>query len=99
MKSTWQTQLLAANQQIANYIQSKLALKDYPIYSSVDMRDAGFKAAIVDTNLFPAGFNNLFHTDVVYIGSLFKKIVQTKAPNATQLLFIIEVWSIKRGVV
>ena len=90
MKSTWQTQLLAANQQIANYIQSKLALKDYPIYSSVDMRDAGFKAAIVDTNLFPAGFNNLFHTDVDYIGSLFKKIIQAKAPNATQLLFIIE---------
>ncbi|MDY6968646.1 MAG: glutamate--cysteine ligase [Spirochaetota bacterium] len=30
-----------------------------PIYSSFDIRDSGYKAAIVDSNLFPAGFNNL----------------------------------------
>lgn len=30
-----------------------------PIYSSVDLRNAGFKLAPIDTNLFPAGFNNL----------------------------------------
>lgn len=30
-----------------------------PVYSSVDLRNAGFKLAPVDTNLFPAGFNNL----------------------------------------
>lgn len=30
-----------------------------PFYASVDLRNAGFKVAPVDTNLFPAGFNNL----------------------------------------
>lgn len=30
-----------------------------PITSSVDLRHAGFKLTPVDTNLFPAGFNNL----------------------------------------
>lgn len=30
-----------------------------PITTSVDLRNAGFKLANVDTNLFPAGFNNL----------------------------------------
>lgn len=30
-----------------------------PLTSSVDLRHAGFKIAPVDTNLFPAGFNNL----------------------------------------
>ena len=30
-----------------------------PLMSSVDLRHAGFKLAPVDTNLFPAGFNNL----------------------------------------
>lgn len=30
-----------------------------PITSSVDLRNAGFKLTPVDTNLFPAGFNNL----------------------------------------
>jgi len=29
-----------------------------PFYSSVDLRNSGFKLALVDTNLFPAGFNN-----------------------------------------
>ena len=30
-----------------------------PFYASVDIRNAGFKISPVDTNLFPAGFNNL----------------------------------------
>lgn len=30
-----------------------------PIYGSVDLRNAGFKLAPVDMNLYPAGFNNL----------------------------------------
>jgi len=30
-----------------------------PIYSSFDVRDSGSKVAIVDANVFPAGFNNL----------------------------------------
>ena len=30
-----------------------------PLTSSVDIRDAGFKCSPVDTNLYPAGFNNL----------------------------------------
>ena len=30
-----------------------------PFYASVDLRNAGFKMAPVDANLFPAGFNNL----------------------------------------
>ena len=30
-----------------------------PFYASVDLRYAGFKLAPIDTNLFPAGFNNI----------------------------------------
>ena len=30
-----------------------------PFYASVDIRNAGYKIAPVDTNLFPSGFNNL----------------------------------------
>lgn len=43
------------NQWLASYEGSK----ELPIYSSVDIREAGFKMAVVDTNIFPAGFNNL----------------------------------------
>lgn len=39
-----------------------------PFYSSVDVRASAYKVAPVDTNLFPAGFNNLCeqdHDDVI----------------------------------
>jgi glutamate--cysteine ligase len=34
-----------------------------PVYSSYDIRDACYKAAIVDANIFPAGFNNICEID------------------------------------
>ena len=33
--------------------------EELPLYTSVDIRDAQCKRAVVDTNLFPSGFNNL----------------------------------------
>ena len=36
---------------------------DVPIYGSVDIRDAGWKIAVVDANQFPAGFNNTSESD------------------------------------
>lgn len=35
----------------------------FPIYSSFDIRDAGFKVSPVDANIFPAGFNNICSSD------------------------------------
>ena len=35
----------------------------FPIYSSFDIRDAGFKIGPVDANIFPAGFNNVCQID------------------------------------
>jgi len=39
----------------------RMKWQDYsaPFYASIDLRNSGFKIAPVDTNLFPAGFNNL----------------------------------------
>jgi glutamate--cysteine ligase len=34
-----------------------------PFYCSIDLRDAGFKIVPVDSNLFPAGFNNICPED------------------------------------
>lgn len=39
-------------------------LKNVPFYSSIDIRDAGFKLAPIDANLFPAGFNNICDDDL-----------------------------------
>lgn len=41
------------------WFRRQFSLSPAPFYASVDLRNAGFKLAPVDTNLFPAGFNNL----------------------------------------
>lgn len=41
------------------WFREQWKLTPAPFYASVDLRHAGFKLAPVDTNLFPAGFNNL----------------------------------------
>lgn len=44
---------------IETWFRKKWKATPAPLTSSVDLRHAGFKLAPVDTNLFPAGFNNL----------------------------------------
>ena len=44
---------------IERWFQLEWLGKSAPIYSSVDVRNAGFKLTQVDTNLFPGGWNNL----------------------------------------
>ena len=45
--------------EIESWFRSQWRNTVEPFYSSVDIRNAGYKIAPVDTNLFPAGFNNL----------------------------------------
>ena len=51
--------LLDKKEQVESWLQARLARHDPLPYASVDLRNAGFKVAAVDTNCFPAGFNNL----------------------------------------
>src|SRR6267154_6693305 len=61
-----------------------------PIYSSVDIRDAGFKIAVVDTNLFPAGFNNLCEHGIADAVGLIKSAIQKRVPDAKKVLIAAE---------
>ena len=76
--------------QLNGYLQSFIDIKSMPIYSSVDVRDSGFKVSIVDTNLFPAGFNNLDQTRASSISSQFDSIIQHKCPGVRKVLLVIE---------
>ncbi|MFV1996763.1 MAG: glutamate--cysteine ligase [Acidiferrobacterales bacterium] len=51
--------LLDHQAQIEQWFRAQWRQTPAPLYASVDLRNAGFKLAPVDTNLFPAGFNNL----------------------------------------
>ena len=45
--------------QIEGWFRNQWLKYPAPFYSSIDIRNSGFKISPVDTNLFPAGFNNL----------------------------------------
>ncbi len=51
--------LLRRQTAIEQWLRRQWLATPAPFYASVDLRNAGFKLAPVDTNLFPAGFNNL----------------------------------------
>jgi glutamate--cysteine ligase len=51
--------VIAAQPDIEHWFRRQWMEHNAPFYSSVDLRNSGFKLAPVDTNLFPGGFNNL----------------------------------------
>lgn len=51
--------ILDRQSRIESWFRSQWRKTPAPLYASVDLRNAGYKIAPVDTNLFPAGFNNL----------------------------------------
>jgi glutamate--cysteine ligase len=48
---------------LSDWFCQKTKNLSYPIYSSYDIRDAGFKISNVDANIYPAGFNNICPAD------------------------------------
>ena len=61
-----------------------------PFYTSIDIRNSGYKIAPVDTNLFPAGFNNLDKDlEFLYISAL-QHAMERISPKITKVLIISE---------
>lgn len=61
-----------------------------PIYGSMDLRNAGFKLAPVDTNLFPAGFNNLNPDGMPLYVQAMQATIAEIGPDITRILLIPE---------
>lgn len=61
-----------------------------PFYASVDLRNAGYKLAPVDTNLFPAGFNNLNHSFDPLVVHAIQSAVEHACPEARGMLIVPE---------
>jgi glutamate--cysteine ligase len=47
-----------------------------PFYCSVDLRDSGYKIAPVDSNLYPAGFNNICPNDIRSTSSVMRSYLE-----------------------
>ncbi len=61
-----------------------------PFYTSVDVRNAGFKLAPVDTNLFPGGWNNLTEEMLPLAVQAAMAAIEKICPEAKNLLLIPE---------
>ncbi len=61
-----------------------------PLYSSVDIRDSGYKMAVVDTNIFPAGFNNLCEHGILDAIKFIRKAILQRIPHGKNVIIIAE---------
>lgn len=52
-----------------------------PFYCSVDIRDSGHKIVPVDSNLYPAGFNNICPDDLMAAPSIFRAELEARAAH------------------
>lgn len=82
--------LLTSQSIIENWLRKQWRKTPAPFYSSVDLRNAGFKLAPVDTNLFPAGFNNLSEYFIPLAVQAAQETLERLAPGCLRILLIPE---------
>jgi len=75
---------------IEHWLRNQFLEHEAPIYSSVDLRNSGFKLAPVDTNLFPGGFNNLNPDFMVLCIHAAMSAVQKICPDSRSFLLVPE---------
>ncbi len=72
------------------WINNQIDTAFIPLYTSVDLRISDHKIAPVDTNVFPAGFNNLSEIFRDRASNLFKNYFQREFPSTKNILIIPE---------
>jgi glutamate--cysteine ligase len=76
--------------QIEHWLRGQWQEHTPPFYSSCDLRNAGFKLAPVDTNLYPGGFNNLNPAFLPLCVQAAMSAIEKFCPEACSLLLIPE---------
>ena len=85
-----ETQLLQAQVAIEGWFREQFRATPAPVYCSVDLRNAGFKLAPVDTNLFPAGFNNLGERFLPLCVQAMQVALERVCPRSSRVLLVPE---------
>ena len=75
---------------IEHWFKSQWKRYQPPFYASVDLRNSGFKLAPVDTNLFPAGFNNLCATFLPLSIQAVSVAMEKLCPEAKKVIILAE---------
>jgi len=76
--------------EIERWLRTQWQEHQVPFYASVDLRNAGYKLAPVDTNLFPGGFNNLNPSFLPLCVQAVQAAVERVCPDARGVLLVPE---------
>ncbi len=76
--------------QMLSWIEAEYNTSIKPIYTSVDLRNAGFKIAHVDANVFPSGFNNISADSQKLASSLLKLHMKNYDLKTKKILLVSE---------
>ncbi len=87
---TLESHLLDHQTDIEAWLRDQWLETPAPFYASVDLRNAGFKLTPVDTNLFPAGFNNLNPDFLPLCIQAVQSAIERACPRARKVLLIPE---------
>lgn len=85
-----ESHLLTSQTEIEGWFRRQWRKTRAPFYSSVDLRNSGFKLAPVDTNLFPAGFNNLNPAFLPLCIQATQAAIEHFCPTAQRLILVPE---------
>ncbi len=85
-----ENKILTATPAIERWFRLEWQEHTPPFYCSVDLRNAGFKLAPVNTNLFPGGFNNLSPEMLPLAVQAAMAAIDKYCPDARNLLLIPE---------
>ncbi len=81
--------ILAKKEKVTQWFSSRSERLKFPIYSSFDIRDAGFKVGPVDANIFPAGFNNICHMDREESTELAKQFIDSHYGTSVRKILLL----------
>lgn len=82
--------ILKNRDQIETWFHEQWLNTPPPVYGSVDLRNAGFKLAPVDMNLYPAGFNNLNPELLPLAIQAVQAFINQYYPDCKSIVFIPE---------
>lgn len=78
------------SEKIEQFFQNKFSENPPLFYNSVDLRHSNFKIAPVDTNCFPAGFNNLSNQSKIGAKKIIDDFFEKQFPSAKKILILPE---------
>ena len=80
--------VIAAQPAIEHWFRAQWQDHAAPFYTSVDLRNSGFKLSPVDTNLFPGGFNNLNPDFLPLCVQAAQSAIEKICPDARGVLLV-----------